>query len=150
MTDADSYPGSAGTSCFFEILDYEFDRAARYKNAVTLMFIKLGRLDEIGKDCGHMAAARLLREIERVIRDNIRRADRGFIYGKDEFMIILPNTPKDGARCMVPKLRRLIENHPLMNGNGDHIALAPQFGIASYPHDVRTRDGAVSLADYVS
>ena len=131
----DALPVSFNTSQFYEILDYEFKRAERYKNAVTLMFIKLGQLEEIERDHGQPTAARVLKEIECLICGNIRRVDRGFIYGNDEFMIILPNTPMHGANCMVPKLQRLIEGHPITNESGAPVTLSPKFGIASFPHD---------------
>lgn len=140
MTEYDVHPMSFNTSHFHEILDYEFHRAARYKNAVTLMFIKLGHLDEIGRNHGQLTAGRILREIERLILGNTRHADRGFIYGKDEYMLILPHTPKDGAHCMASKLTRVIESYHFMNEIGARLTLTPKFGIASYPHDVRTRE----------
>jgi len=135
MPTSDALPVSFNTSQFYEILDYEFKRAERYKNAVTLMFIKLGQLDEIERNDGQLTAARVLKEIEHLISGNIRRADRGFIYGNDELMIILPNTPKNGADCMVPKLQRLIESHPVTSESGVPVTLSPKFGIASFPHD---------------
>ena len=143
MAVVDSASGSSDTGLFYEILNYEFDRASRYNNAVTLMFIKFDQLNEIGRNYGQLAVSRIIWEVERLIRDNIRRADRGFVYGQDEFMIILPNTPKEGANRMIPKLKQLIEHHLLASGRGAHIS--PQFGIASYPHDVRTGNGVVNF-----
>ena len=135
MPSNDALPVSFNTSQFYEILDYEFKRAERYKNAVTLMFIKLEQLGEIERNHGQPTAARVLREIEGLICGNIRCADRWFIYGHDEFMIILPNTPKNGAHCMVPKLQQLIESHLFTNENGVPVTLSPKFGIASFPQD---------------
>jgi two-component system cell cycle response regulator len=135
MPENVALPVMFNTSQFYEILEYEFNRAERYNNAVTLMFIKLGQLEEIERDHGQPTAARVLKEIECLICGNIRRADRWFIYGNDEFMIILPNTPKHAANCMVPKLQRLIESHPITNESGIPVTLSPKFGIASFPHD---------------
>ena len=119
---------------FFEMLDYEFRRAIRYKNAVTLMFIKLCRLDEIVGTHGQTAAECIMSEIERIIRSNIRNTDRQFIYGKDEFMIILPNTPKKSAISLIPKLQRLIGEYRYSNGRGTSLNLTPKIGLASYPN----------------
>jgi diguanylate cyclase (GGDEF)-like protein len=125
---------------FFEMLDYEFRRAHRYKNAVTLMFIKLCHLEEIVSGYGHLTAERMISEIGRIIRSNIRDTDRGFMYGKDEFMIILPNTPKNGASRMIPKLKQLIEGYHYPNESVININLSPKFGIASYPHQIEIMD----------
>ena len=135
MADIDLFSSSPNASRFFEILEDEFERAVRIGTEVTLIFIKLGRLADIGKSYGQFTAERILREINRLIDDNIRIADRGFIYGKDEFMIILRDTPKDGAQNMVPKLKRIIENCNCIKDSDIPISLAPLFGIASYPTD---------------
>ena len=149
MVESASLSISSRTSSFYEILDYEFQRAVRYKNAITLMFIKLCHLDEIVRNYGQQAAEQTISEIERLIRSNIRNTDRGFIYGKDEFMIILPNTPKDAAHNMIPKLQMVIESYRLTNGNGPFVTLMPKFGIASYKHYPETFAGIIKSADHV-
>jgi diguanylate cyclase (GGDEF)-like protein len=131
---------------FFEMLDYEFRRAHRYKNAVTLMFIKLCHLEEIVGSYGQMTAERIASEIGRIIRTNIRDTDRGFMYDKDEFMIILPNTPKIGASRMIPKLKLLIEGYRYPNQKVTNINLSPKFGIASYPGHSGIIDGEDNVA----
>jgi diguanylate cyclase (GGDEF)-like protein len=136
MVETSSLSILSRTDSFYEILDYEFQRAVRHKNNITLMFIKFCRLDEIVRNYGQKTAEQTITEIERLIRSNIRNTDRGFIYGKDEFMIILPNTPKDGARRMIPKLQRVIEGYRLNDDNGFLPKLTPKFGIASYKHSV--------------
>jgi len=133
---------------FFEMLDYEFKRAIRYKNAVTLMFIKLCHLDEIVGNYGQSAAEHIMTEIERIIHLNIRNTDRQFMYGKDEFMIILPNTPKNSANSIIPKLQRVIEDYRYSNGRGTSLNLTPRFGLASYPNHEDTTAEPADIIDF--
>jgi len=149
MVETASLSISSRTSTFYEILDYEFQRAVRYKKAITLMFIMLCHPDEIVMHYGQQRAAQTISEIERLIRSNIRNTDRGFIYGKDELMIILPNTPKDGAYSMIPKLQRVIESYCLTNEKGASVTLKPKFGIASYRHHPEDFSGIIKTADNV-
>jgi diguanylate cyclase (GGDEF)-like protein len=137
---------SANVHRFYEILEYEFNRASRYRNDVALIFIKIGRLDEIGRHYGHLTARRLLRKIERLIGANIRRIDWHFHYESDELMIILPNTAINGAKSMVPKLTRLIESCPFSGKDGTRINLSPQFSITSYAHDLEAKGTENRLA----
>ena len=118
---------------FFEVLEYEFRRAVRYKNEMTLIFIKLCRLEEIVRIHGKFAADNILSDIERIIRDNIRFTDKGFIYGDDEYMIILPQTSRNNAGIMISKLQRLIEDFHIPCTHGLSYTLEPKFGIASFP-----------------
>ena len=137
---------TSNTSRFYEILEYEFNRAARCNSDVTLMFIKIDCLDEIARRHGHLTATRLLRKIERLICDNIRATDREFIHEIDELMLILPNTPLVGANHMVPKLKHLIESCPFANKEGLRINLTPRFSLASYIHEIQSKENAVKLA----
>lgn len=137
---------SANKNRFYEILDHEFNRAARYKNDVALIFIKIGHLDEIARLYGRLTARRKLSTIERLIKSNIRSCDWQFTYENDELMLILPNTPISGANCMIPKLTRLIENSPFVRRKDAPIELRPEFSIASYSHDIEARIHEVRLA----
>jgi diguanylate cyclase (GGDEF)-like protein len=130
-------------SSFYEILDYEFHRAVKYNNVMTLMFIKLYHLDEIIRNRDQLSTERIISEIEHLIRSNIRNTDRGFMYGKDEYMIILPNTPKSDASRIIPKLKQILEGYHFTGGKGKHVALQVKFGIASYPHHIEAMNGEI-------
>ena len=132
---------------FFETLDYEFSRASRYRYDVTLLFIKLCNLNEISTLYGNLTATLILSKIEGLIKNNIRSCDHEFIYGNDELMIIVPQTPKDKAEIMMLKLKRLMEDFCFSNDKDPCITVSPKFGVASYPYDSLTRDGVVQLAD---
>ena len=144
MNNRENHGTSSTVNCFHETLEYEFRRAARYGTELTLMFIKLGRLDAIGRLFGDSAAADVFWEVDRIIRNNIRFADRKFVHGEDELMIILPHTSKERACCMISKLKQVLENYQFTHGNEGRMKLVPMFGIASYPHDVGTMVGAMT------
>jgi diguanylate cyclase (GGDEF)-like protein len=143
-------PLPSSMNCFFEMLEYEFHRAVRYKNAVTLMFIKLCRLEELADICGQLNAERIITEIERIIRSNIRFSDRGFMYGKDEYMIILPQTTKNNADHMIPKLQSIIENYRFSNERGMTFNLTPKFGIVSFPFSEESIENQIKAVEKTS
>ena len=121
-------------SSFHEVLNHELQKASSCRNAVTLMFIKFLHLDQVGTNYGTLTAASLLRDIKRHICESIRRDDHGLICGSDELIIILPNTPKEGANRIALKLQRLVESFTFTNGKGAQVTLTPKVGIASYSY----------------
>lgn len=141
---------SSNTKNFYEMLDYEFSRASRYRYDVTLLFIKLCNLSEINDLYGQLTSTLILSKIENLIKENIRSSDHEFIYGNDELMIIVPQTPKDKAEFLMLKLKRLLENFCFSSDKNACITIEPKFGVASYPYDALTSDGVVKLADYAS
>ena len=150
MTASNVQRETSNTNNFYEMLDYEFKRASRYRYDVTLLFIKLCNLSEISNSYGQLTATLILSKIQNLIKDNIRSSDHEFIYGSDELMIIVPQTPKDKAEFMMMKLKRLMEKFCFSNDKDACITISPKFGVASYPYDALTRDGVVKLADNVS
>lgn len=144
MATNDVLPWQPNTGPFYAFLEHEFKRAARYGSDITLMFVEISQLDEISRKLGKLSAVHILREIVRLIRANLRAADREFIYGMNEFMIILPHTPKDSACHMVPKLTRLIESYPVWDRNGSRVFLEPRFGVASCSTEGRSGGGEIT------
>lgn len=116
----------------YNILDLELKKASYYKNVVTLIFIKINDFDQIGRSYGSFTASHLFKDIKRLVCQSIRSDDQGLTCGSDELIIILPNTPKEGAARIASKLQRLVESFTFNNGKGTHIRLTPKVGIASY------------------
>ncbi|WP_456448057.1 EAL domain-containing protein [Thiolapillus sp.] len=62
-----------------------------------LMYLDLDRFKLINDSCGHAAGDELLRQLARLLQDNIRDTDILGRLGGDEFGLILPDCPLDCA-----------------------------------------------------
>ncbi len=49
---------------------------------------------------GHVAGDEVLRAVGRIIRSNLRRSDRAFRIGGDEFAVLLPGCDLDGGEAI--------------------------------------------------
>jgi diguanylate cyclase (GGDEF)-like protein len=143
----DDLTGLHNSRHMHELLDHEFERAKRYTTPLSLVFIDLDHFKEVNDTHGHLVGSRLLTEIGRLIKENLRTVDYAARYGGDEFVLILPNTAKKGAVVVAAKLRNALRQRQFHADDGTPFKITASFGIASYPEDATTKRDLVSLAD---
>jgi len=128
---------------FQERLDEEIARCSRFGDIFSLIFLDMDLLKQYNDTYGHLAGDEVLKLLGRIIMRSIRTIDIGFRYGGDEFAILLPGTPLDGASRVAERIRRGIE----METGDRGLSQTCSFGIASWPTDGVTRDEITRAAD---
>jgi len=82
---------------FFEVLKLEIARARRYNTPLSLLMVDLDSLKSINDTYGHALGDQALQRVAGVLRRVSRETDLPARYAGDEFMLLLPNTPLEGA-----------------------------------------------------
>jgi diguanylate cyclase (GGDEF)-like protein len=123
-----------------------FAQALRHDRASSVLMIDSDNLKSINDAHGHEAGNHLLRHLARAIQAELRFTDIAARYGGDEFIVLLPETPAQGAMEVAERIRNRVAETPL---ELDHrrIVSSVSIGIASYPEDGRTLDGLAAHAD---
>lgn len=128
-----------------EVLDHEISRAGRYKTELSVIFLDLDHFKKVNDEHGHLNGSKLLYEVADVIRGRLRKSDFGVRYGGDEFVVLLPQTPKKRALEVARRLRRAINDHHYL-GRED-VRLTASFGVAAFPVDAKTKVDLLRMAD---
>ncbi|MCW0233131.1 MAG: GGDEF domain-containing protein [Ferrovibrio sp.] len=89
-------------------LDDVVERHRRTGAPATLLLIDIDRFKEINDRFGHAAGDSVLRTVVALVADRVRRLDRLFRIGGDEFLLLLPDTNGAAARALAEELRGLI------------------------------------------
>lgn len=131
-----------------ELINFEIERAARYQDELSLVFIDIDYFKTVNDICGHLGGSLLLREFGEFLQNNIRKIDFTTRYGGDEFVLILPTTTKAGALSLCTHLLENLQRHHFL-GNADFpvMQLTASFGIATFPEDADNKDELISKAD---
>lgn len=103
--NTDALTGLHNRRKFAELLEQEVLRARRYARALSLVMLDVDRLKDINDKFGHDVGDSVLKAVGEVGLQLIRKTDHLARWGGDEFMIIAPETPADGAKQLAEKLR---------------------------------------------
>ena len=89
---------------FQEELDRQVEQAHRYGVAVSLVLIDIDEFKSINDESGHAKGDQALADFGRLMLAGVRRVDRPFRVGGDEFAILLPHTDAGGAWIVTRRL----------------------------------------------
>src|SRR4030065_2938207 len=70
----------------YRFLDYEVERAKRYKTTIAMIFFDLDKFKEVNDRHGHINGSKLLAEVANIIRQGLRKVNIACRYGGDEFV----------------------------------------------------------------
>jgi diguanylate cyclase (GGDEF)-like protein len=128
-------------------LDEELERDRRYGRSFSILFFDLDHLKDVNDRHGHLAGSRVLREVAQLIQSKLRKSDRIFRYGGDEFVVTLPETGAEGALRVAHRLRRAVRSHRFLAVEGLVVTLTASFGVATFPHDGSSQEELIRTAD---
>jgi diguanylate cyclase (GGDEF)-like protein len=93
----DPLTGLGNHRAFQEELARQIDESNRYASSLALVLIDLDDFKRVNDTEGHAAGDELLSAMGRLMTGAIRRSDRAFRVGGDEFAIIMPNASPETA-----------------------------------------------------
>ena len=108
LAELDELTGSFNRRCIMRMLDDEIARAHRSKTPCSIALIDLDWFKRINDAYGHPTGDEVLRAFAITMFANIRSIDRFGRYGGEEFLLVLPDTPADGAAHILDRLRAII------------------------------------------
>ena len=126
----------------------EMTRSDRHGEPLALAMIDLDAFKPINDQFGHVLGDKVLRAVGSAISKSVRVSDIAARYGGDEFALILPQTPAEGAMRVCERLLRNISEVILQDETGKTFRITASLGLAYYPaDDVETPEDLVHSAD---
>ncbi len=113
LTITDDCTGLFNSRHLFSVTESELERSRRFNLPFSMIFIDLDHFKRVNDLYGHLTGSRLLAEIARTIKHNVRGIDSAFRYGGDEFIVLLPQTGKGCGARGDPAAPALFARYPL-------------------------------------
>ncbi|HET9416939.1 MAG TPA: EAL domain-containing protein [Candidatus Limnocylindria bacterium] len=130
---------------FHEELDRQVEAALRYGTPLALMLIDLDEFKAINDRQGHAGGDRILRGFGELLSSTLRRADRAYRVGGDEFAVILPHTDLEGAKIVGRRVLAQALQPALRLEDLQPVSFS--CGISALPEMAATRTQLFSQAD---
>jgi len=141
----DPLTGLGNHRAFQEELDSQIESATRYDVPVALVLIDLDEFKQINDTAGHAVGDQTLAAFGRLVGSVLRKVDRPFRIGGDEFAILLPHTDADAAHIVA---RRLLVSSLQPNVRDPKVKpLSFSAGVSSLPSPATTRTQLYTQAD---
>ncbi|GIV19936.1 MAG: hypothetical protein KatS3mg023_1687 [Armatimonadota bacterium] len=113
VTDALTQVGNH--RAFQEHLHSQISLACRKGLPLCLMLIDVDHFKQYNDTYGHLQGDTVLREVARLITENVRAYDFVARYGGEEFAVVLPDTQSETALQVAERIRQIIAQHPFPN-----------------------------------
>ena len=94
-----------------ENINHEMARAERYNNPLCMIVFDLDYFKQVNDTWGHLVGDAVLKQSSQITKELLRKSDVFARMGGDEFMVIMSETPCNGARIAAEKIRSTIAEH---------------------------------------
>jgi diguanylate cyclase (GGDEF)-like protein len=131
ISRSDALTGLSNRRAIMELLDKEVARTLRHGPPLAVVILDLDHFKRINDTWGHPTGDRVLQQAAQVLKKSIRTCDAVGRYGGEEFMLLLPDTPLDGAAVLVERCRKALADAVITADSGDIVHISGSFGLAS-------------------
>jgi len=130
MAYTDPLTKTYNRTAFDDSLIREMKLARRKSNPLSVIFFDIDHFKEINDSHGHECGDIVLASVASCIKDALRASDIVFRYGGEEFVILLSDTPLDGAKVIAERIRNSLESQTIAYGM-ELIKITASLGISS-------------------
>jgi diguanylate cyclase (GGDEF)-like protein len=153
----DELTGTYNRRYFNDRFARELNRAERYRHPLSIIMIDIDFFKKFNDTYGHHVGDEVLKGVAGQLSVGLRECDVLARFGGEEFVIILPETGKEGAVFVAEKTRKRVEdklwefrNTLRSDTNPEEFIRKPvtiSLGVCTYPEDGSTGDALVENAD---
>jgi diguanylate cyclase (GGDEF)-like protein len=130
-----------------EFIDKVMQQAARENETYTVLMLDVDFFKMVNDTYGHDVGDKVIIEIGKVLKDNIREADLAIRYGGEEFVVMLHNATPEGALKVAQQIHSAFAALSFDVGNGETMHKTISIGMAKFPTDGDTIWKCIKYAD---
>ena len=130
-----------------EFIDQVMNQAQRENETYSVMMLDVDFFKMVNDTYGHDAGDKVIVEISKVLKENVRSADLAIRYGGEEFVVLLHNATDEGTMAVAQKIHSVFANIIFNVGAGETIKKTMSIGISKFPTDGDSIWKCIKFAD---
>jgi diguanylate cyclase (GGDEF)-like protein len=131
----------------FDLLPRELTRVQRKKLPLAVMMIDIDYFKRVNDRYGHEAGDLTIKAVAQAIKSTLRSSDYTCRYGGEEFAVVLPELPVEGASVRAEAIRATVEALKIKCPGSRQINVTVSIGIAASPDHGSNADLLLRAAD---
>jgi len=145
----DGLTGLFNRRTFERLLEEYMMAANEQKVDLCLIMLDVDHFKKFNDNYGHLLGDEVLKIVARTLTDTLKGRDVVARFGGEEFVVVLPNTPLDGAMRVADVIRQSIANKELKRKDtGQNFGrITVSLGVSSFRHHVDDIPKLIKRAD---
>ncbi len=116
QTERDFLTGLFNMRNMYEKIDYELKRTKRYGGRVGCIMMDMDHFKAVNDKHDHLFGSYVLKEVGKIVTENIRDTDIAARYGGDEFLIVVIEQNEEGLKIICERIRKKFESTIFQSG----------------------------------
>jgi len=130
-----------------EFIDKVMSQAERNSDQYTILMLDVDFFKMINDTYGHDIGDKVIVQLAKILKENIREADLAIRYGGEEFIVMLHNATDEGTLQVANKIHSTFGKLSFEVGNSETLQKTISIGIAKFPTDGDTIWKCIKYAD---
>jgi len=143
----DALTGLLNRRQFENLARREIARARREALVLSLLMMDIDKFKAINDTHGHDAGDAVLRTLARACGPHLREEDLFARFGGEEFTILMPDTPIDGARRVAERIRETLGAEIVLVGEGKSVSFTVSIGVSQWSDPNEDLPALIKRAD---
>jgi diguanylate cyclase (GGDEF)-like protein len=114
------------------VFENEISRSKRYNRPLSIILMDVDDFKKFNDTYGHLAGDSVLNRLGQIIQSSIRGTDKGFRYGGEEFLVVLPETNGTDAIITAKRIMQTMEEEKFHPNANTTVVKTLSVGIAEY------------------
>ncbi|WP_371323483.1 diguanylate cyclase [Dechloromonas sp. ZY10] len=132
---------------FMQLAEHELNRSIRYGSQLAILMLDVDHFKSINDRYGHKFGDDVLIRLAETLRKVLRNSDVAGRLGGEEFAILLPETPLEGAAEVAERIRLAIAESEMPLPGALPFRFTASLGVAVLDARDHTLDQLLNLAD---